>query len=138
MLDIICDALKEAGIGFENFSKTREKAVEAFSADPRTHVLLVSMRGTSNSGAAGLTLTMASHAFLMEPMMNFGLEAQAIGRINRIGQDVPPTIERILVEETIEQQILRLAEKKRSLQAGGASAGDEAVKNAEVEEIFGL
>jgi E3 ubiquitin-protein ligase SHPRH len=138
VLDIICDALKEAGIGFENFSKTREKAVEAFSADPRTHVLLVSMRGTSNSGAAGLTLTMASHAFLMEPMMNFGLEAQAIGRINRIGQDVPPTIERILVEETIEQQILRLAEKKRSLQAGGASAGDEAVKNAEVEEIFGL
>lgn len=43
-----------------------------------------------------------------------------------------------MVEDTIEQQILRLAEKKRSLQRGGANAGDETVKNAEVEEIFGL
>ena len=81
-------------------------------------------------------------------------EAQAIGRINRIGQTAPPTIERILVEDTIERQILRLAAKKRSLQSTGivlvrvtallltmdtgCGAGDEAVKNAEVEEIFGL
>ena len=50
---------------------------------------------------------------------------------------MPPTIERILAEDTIEQQILRLAEKKKSLQAGGGAA-DEAVKNDEVEEIFGL
>lgn len=75
---------------------------------------------------------------LMEPLINFGLEAQAIGRINRIGQQVPPTIERIVVEDTIEQQILRLAAKKRSLQRSAARADDEAVKNAEVEEIFGL
>jgi SNF2 family DNA or RNA helicase len=68
---------------------------------------------------------------------NFGLEAQAIGRINRIGQSLPPTIERIVADDTFERQILRLAEKKRSLQAGGGAA-DEAVKNAEVEEIFGL
>jgi len=138
VLDIISDALDAASIGHANFAKQREAAVEIFSTDPCTHVLLVSMRGTSNSGAAGLTLTMASHAFLMEPMINFGLEAQAIGRINRIGQQVPPTIERIVVDDTIEQQILRLAEKKRSLQRGGVRADEEAVKNAEVEEIFGL
>ena len=88
VLDIISDALAAAAIGWANFAKSREAAVETFSTDPCTHVLLVSMRGTSNSGAAGLTLTMASHAYLMEPMMNFGLEAQAIGRINRIGQEV--------------------------------------------------
>eukprot|EP01043_Picozoa_sp_COSAG02_P028592 COSAG02_NODE_1741_length_11107_cov_3.665425_2_plen_1021_part_00 len=138
VLDIISDALDAASIGHANFTKQRSTAVEIFSTDPCTHVLLVSMRGTSNSGAAGLTLTMASHAFLMEPMMNFGLEAQAIGRINRIGQQVPPTIERIVVDDTIEQQILRLAEKKRSLQRGGVRADEEAVKNAEIEEIFGL
>ena len=138
VLDIVGQALQEAEIGFEAFYKDREQAVERFANEPSNVVLLVSMRGSSNSGAAGLTLTMASHAFLMEPMMNFGLEAQAIGRINRIGQTVPPTIERILVQDTIEQHILRLAEKKRSLQAGGCGAGDEAIKNAEVEEIFGL
>lgn len=138
VLDIVAEALSEAGIGFDAFYKDRELAVENFSHCPLSHALLVSMRGTSDSGAAGLTLTMASHAFLMEPMMNFGLEAQAIGRINRIGQTSPPTIERILVEDTIEQQILRLADKKRSLQSTGCGAGNEAIKTAEVEEIFGL
>ena len=118
--------------------KRREAAVKAFAASPTTHALLVSMRGTSSSGAAGLTLTMASHAFLMEPVMNFGLEAQAVGRINRIGQTTTPVIERIVAADTIEQQILRLAEKKRALQRGGCTAGDEGVKTAEVEEIFGL
>ena len=112
--------------------------MKAFAASPTTHALLVSMRGTSSSGAAGLTLTMASHAFLMEPVMNFGLEAQAVGRINRIGQTTTPVIERIVAADTIEQQILRLAEKKRALQRGGCTAGDEGVKTAEVEEIFGL
>ena len=43
-------------------------------------------------------------------------------------------------QDTIEQQIVRLAEKKRSLAGAGGSAGagGETMKNAEVEEIFGL
>ena len=82
---------------------------------------------------------MASHAYLMEPMINFGLEAQATRRINRIGQQIAPTIERIVVEHTIEQKILRLAEKKRSLQRGGTRADDEAVKILRLRKmIFGL
>ena len=72
----MAEALSEADIGFSAFYKDRELAVDSFSNQPLNHALLVSMRGTSNSGAAGLTLTMASHAFLMEPMMNFGLGAQ--------------------------------------------------------------
>lgn len=37
-------------------------------------------------GAAGLTLTVATTAFLMEPSLNPGLEAQAAARIWRLGQ----------------------------------------------------
>ena len=36
-------------------------------------------------GAAGLTLTAAQAVFLMEPAINPGLEAQAAGRIHRLG-----------------------------------------------------
>ena len=36
-------------------------------------------------GAAGLTLTVATTAFLLEPSLNPGLEAQAAARIYRLG-----------------------------------------------------
>ena len=62
VLDIVSQALHEANIGVEDFSKAaRESAVASFRDDAAKHVLLVSMRGTSNSGAAGLTLTMARY-----------------------------------------------------------------------------
>ena len=43
------------------------------------------MQCTVAGGAAGLTLTVASAVFLMEPALNPGLEAQAAARIHRLG-----------------------------------------------------
>ena len=40
---------------------------------------------STSGGAAGLTLTAASTAFLLEPALNPGLEAQAAARIYRLG-----------------------------------------------------
>ena len=38
VLDIVSDALNEAGIGFESFVKTREKAVDVFDKNAKAHV----------------------------------------------------------------------------------------------------
>jgi SNF2 family DNA or RNA helicase len=38
------------------------------------------------NGAEGLLLTEANHVFMLEPILNCGLDAQAINRIHRIRQ----------------------------------------------------
>ena len=45
--------------------------------------MLMSLK--NREGAAGLTLTMADHVYLLEPCLNFGLEDQGVARIHRIG-----------------------------------------------------
>ena len=46
---------------------------------------------STSGGAAGLTLTVAHTAFLLEPSLNPGLEAQAAARICRLGAHAQDT-----------------------------------------------
>jgi E3 ubiquitin-protein ligase SHPRH len=41
----------------------------------------------SHSQSSGLTLLAATHVFLIEPLLNIGLELQATHRVHRIGQE---------------------------------------------------
>ena len=52
--------------------RAREEVLLAFPGDPPATTPLLSMR----AGAVGINLTEASHAFLMEPLLNPGLERQ--------------------------------------------------------------
>ena len=69
----LCGALPEQRI----------TALKDFIHDKTTTVLTVVM--STGGGAAGLTLTVASTVFLLEPNLNIGLETQAAGRVHRLG-----------------------------------------------------
>lgn len=58
-------------------------------------------------------MTVASRIFLMDPWWNPAAEMQAIDRTHRIGQYKPIFATRFIIENSIEERILKLQEKKR-------------------------
>lgn len=80
----------------------RAKALKNFKSDPGTSVFLLSMK----AGAVGINLTQANRVFLVEPALNPALEAQAIGRVHRLGQKRQVEIIRLIVDNSIETRIL--------------------------------
>ena len=67
------------------------------------------------AGGTGLNLTAADYVFLLDPWWNPAVEAQAIDRTHRIGQTRPVVAYRIVARGTVEEKILALQERKRSL-----------------------
>ncbi|KAK3261943.1 hypothetical protein CYMTET_29182 [Cymbomonas tetramitiformis] len=83
--------------------KQREDAINAFQFDPPTTIFLL----TARAGAVGITLTSASHVFLMEPALDTSLELQAINRSHRLGQSKPVMVKRFTVSAHVEGAIRR-------------------------------
>jgi len=61
------------------------------------------MEKASSANAVRLTLTIASHIFLLEPQWNPFVELQAMARAQRIGQDRRVVCLRYFMQGTIEQ-----------------------------------
>ena len=61
---------------------------------------------TYETAACGITLTAASHIFLMEPAIDPSVEHQAAGRIHRLGQSKSVFIKRFCFRNTIEEKIV--------------------------------
>jgi SNF2 family DNA or RNA helicase len=102
MLDILESALTENNIGIARpYGGNRfSESLLAFRS-PECTVLLLNLK----QGAEGLTLVHATHVFMVEPVMNNGLDQQAINRIHRIGQTRQTVVWRYLIKDTIEMKI---------------------------------
>jgi len=89
----------------------REQVVTAFQEDPQPGVFLISLK----AGGTGLNLTAASYVVLFDPWWNPAVEAQAIDRTHRIGQDRTVIAYRMLALGTIEEKIWELQQRKAAL-----------------------
>lgn len=61
---------------------------------------------------SGINLTQANNVYILEPHMNPAVEAQAIGRVHRLGQKRPVQITRLIVEDSVETRILKFLSQK--------------------------
>jgi len=63
--------------------------------------------------ASGLTLVEASNVFLCEPLVNTGLELQAIARVHRIGQQRETRVWLYIIANSVEESVLALSTRRR-------------------------
>ncbi|KAI1758876.1 SNF2 family N-terminal domain-containing protein [Hypoxylon sp. FL1150] len=115
-LDIVQSALEQASIPCIRFDgkvaqKDRGAVVDRFRRDPSVRVMLL----TLSCGAVGLTLTVASRAYLIEPHWNPTLEEQALARIHRLGQKQEVTTIRLYMRDSFEEQVIKVQESKKQL-----------------------
>jgi SNF2 family DNA or RNA helicase len=68
-------------------AKNRDKAIRNFQSTTSHGPAVFAI--TLMTGSVGITLTAASHVFLMEPCVDPTTEIQAAGRIHRLGQTKP-------------------------------------------------
>ena len=118
-LDLITPALAQSNIPFLRFDgamsqKARAAVLLEFASAPakkngHSMVLLLSLR----AGGVGLNLTAAKRVFMMDPWWSFAVEAQAIDRVHRMGQDEEVKVIRFIVSGSIEGRMLKIQERKK-------------------------
>jgi SNF2 family DNA or RNA helicase len=89
----------------------RGALVQEFQTTEDAAVFLISLK----AGGAGLNLTAASYVVLFDPWWNPAVEAQAIDRTHRIGQQSTVIAYRLVVKDTIEQKIRELQKFKSAV-----------------------
>ena len=125
LLDLVQPHLDNIGIAYTRLDGTtrdRASVVKNFQAPEGPPVLLASLK----AGGLGINLTAADHVFILDPWWNPAAEDQAADRAHRIGQNRPVMVYRLVAEDTVEERILALQQKKRALSEaalGGAAGG---------------
>jgi E3 ubiquitin-protein ligase SHPRH len=124
VLDAVKTAIKVAGIQYAGLDNSRDKkvnGVEAFKNNPDISCFFLHAKSQSS----GLTVVNATHVFLCEPLLNVGLELQAVSRVHRIGQKNITTVWCYVVDGTVEQSVLNLATRRRLALVGQVEDGEE-------------
>jgi non-specific serine/threonine protein kinase len=116
MLALIKERLTELGVDYEYFDGSstvleRERAIQRFQNDETCRVFLISLK----AGGVGLNLTAADYVYIVDPWWNPAVEQQAIDRTHRIGQTKNIFAYRMICTDTVEDKILKLQDRKRSL-----------------------
>jgi non-specific serine/threonine protein kinase len=117
-------------------TRDREKRVQRFQESPDIPLFLISLK----AGGTGLNLTGADYVVHFDPWWNPAVEQQATDRAHRIGQTRKVFSYKLIAADTVEEKILALQERKRTLSdilLGGERELAADLSLEDLEKIFG-
>ncbi|WP_223147529.1 DEAD/DEAH box helicase [Georgenia wutianyii] len=137
-LALVRERLEQQGVDYcylDGSTQHRAARVREFK-EGQAPVFLISLK----AGGFGLNLTEADYCFMLDPWWNPAVEAQAIDRTHRIGQDRAVMVYRMVAEGTIEEKVMALADRKRELfdrvLAGGGAATSAPLSAEDIRELL--
>ena len=136
MLSIIESEIKKRKITYSKLTgstRKREEAIEKFTKGDAT-IFLISLR----AGGIGLNLVEADTVIHYDPWWNPAVENQATDRAYRIGQDKAVFVYKLIVENSIEENIIKLQEKKKSLQSSIYHGNEDKDNKFDGKELLSL
>ena len=136
MLQLIANKLKEHEVSYYYLdggtkAEQRQQLVQDFQTTNEAKVFLISLK----AGGVGLTLTAADYVYLVDPWWNPAAEQQAIDRAHRIGQTQKVFAYKMICRDTVEEKILALQQRKKSLAEDLISEDTGFVKALTTEDI---
>jgi SNF2 family DNA or RNA helicase len=136
-LEIIRQSLNEKEIAYaylDGNTKNRQQQVELFQNNASIQVFLISLK----AGGVGLNLTAADYVFILDPWWNPAVEAQAVDRAHRIGQQNKVFTYKFITKDTVEEKILALQNRKIQLVTDLISTDENIIKSLTKEDIDNL
>jgi superfamily II DNA or RNA helicase len=115
-------------------TKNREELVAEFQSKDGPPVFLISLK----AGGSGLTLTEADTVIHYDPWWNPAVEDQATDRAHRIGQDKPVMVYRLVIEDTVEQKMVELGQRKREVAESALGRDVTAGKKLTMQDVEDL
>lgn len=112
----------------------RLNIADSFNHHDEVRILLVSLK----AGGTGLNLYGADTVYHLDPWWNLASEEQATDRAYRIGQKRPVSVYKLVCHDSIEEKVLQLQEKKKSLYQSVIQEGDEGIRKLSFEELMSL
>jgi superfamily II DNA or RNA helicase len=116
MISLIEQELNSLHIPYSKLTgqtRQRDEAIERFKSG-KADVFLISLK----AGGVGLNLTEADTVIVYDPWWNPAVESQAADRAHRIGQEKPVFVYKLITENTVEEKIINMQDRKRSLADG--------------------
>ncbi|SFD53022.1 Superfamily II DNA or RNA helicase, SNF2 family [Spirosoma endophyticum] len=136
-LSVVRQYLKEKNIKYaylDGSTIDRQSQVKLFQTDESVKLFLISLK----AGGLGHNLTAADYVFILDPWWNPAIEAQAVDRAHRIGQDKTVFTYKFIAKNTVEEKILSLQRAKQQLAGSLITTEENFMKSLTKEDIMVL
>ncbi|MCS6967999.1 MAG: SNF2-related protein [Cytophagales bacterium] len=133
-LELVRASVEQEGYQYaylDGSTRNRQAEIEKFMQQTNVPIFLLSLK----AGGTGLNLTAADYVFLLDPWWNPAVEAQAIDRAHRIGQENKVMVYKFIVQNSVEEKILTLQQKKRKLANSLIFSEESFVKQLTAKDI---